>query len=111
MRFSVRAFAVRDKAWPGKGIFALFSRRLISFSNAPQVARQCGEVVEPTMVVKDRNHAPLRVFAAYLCHNLHDSHVFDKLYEDPDLAGDIAGPKGHADELVIDLPKKGPDRL
>lgn len=103
----MRVFAVRDKAWLGRGIFALFSavdkaERFLDRSAG--IVKQCGEVAELTIVDEGGADAPTKVFAAYLYDDLHDSHIFDGLYRDAALAGDVAGDKGHVVELVIDLP-------
>jgi hypothetical protein len=103
----MRVFSVRDKAWLGRGIFALFSdiekaKRFLDRSSG--IVRQCGEVAELTIVIKGDGHGPITVFAAYLYDDLHDSHIFDGLYEDADMARDVAGDKGHVVELMIDSP-------
>lgn len=104
----MRVAAVRDKALLGRGIFALFSNvekaeRFLRQSSG--TVKHCGEVTELTILVKDGPHTPSRVFAAYLYDDLHDSHIFDGLYEDPALARDVAGFKGHVVELIIDSPE------
>ena len=99
----MRVFAVRDKAWLGRGVFAVFS----TVDKAEQflgqsigVVRQCGEVAELSIIMADNSHSPSRVFAAYLYDDLHDSLIFDGLYEDATVAGDVAGRKGQIIKLV-----------
>jgi hypothetical protein len=104
----MKVFSVRDKAWLGRGIFALFStvdgaEQFLDQSTG--IVRQCGEVAELTMITKSGDAAPSAVFAAYLYDDLHDSHIFDGLYEDSAVAREVAGNKGHVVEFVIDAPK------
>jgi hypothetical protein len=104
----VRAFAVRDKALLGRGIFALFStveRAEQYLRGSTGIVRQCGEVTELAVVAKSHDGFPSTVFAAYFYDDLHDSHIFDGLYEDSGVAFDIAGRKGHVVEFVIDSPE------
>jgi hypothetical protein len=99
----MRVFAVRDKAWLGRGIFALFStidraQRFLDCSCG--IIRQCGEVAE--LIAMEASDSPSTVFAAYLYDDLYDSHIFDGLYEDGGVARDVAGDKGYVVKLVID---------
>lgn len=104
----MKIFVIRDKALLGRGVFAVFStldKAQQFLDRSAGIVRQCGELAELSIVLKDDAHTPSRVFAAYLYDNLHDSHIFDGLYEDPAIAKDVAGRKGHVVEFVIDLPK------
>lgn len=105
----MRVFAVRDKAWLGRGIFAVFStaakaERFLDQSTG--IVGQCGEIAELAVIASDGSHTPSSVFAAYLYDDLHDSHIFDGLYEDAAVAGDVAGRKGRVVPFAIDSPEE-----
>lgn len=110
----MRVFAIRDKAWLGRGVFAVFStadKAEQFLDRSAGIVRQCGQVAELPIIAEDSSRAPSRVFAAYLYDDLHDSHILDGLYEDAAVAGDVAGRKGHVVELVIDSPEESDMRL
>jgi hypothetical protein len=103
----MKVYSVRDKAFFGRGIFALFSDGETAqqfLDRARGVLRQCGEVAELAVIGKGD---PLStVFAAYVYDDLHDSHIFDGLYTDAAVAKDVAGRKGHVVKFVIGLPEE-----
>lgn len=101
----MKIFAVRDKAWLGRGIFALFSTsdKAEQYLRASTgFIRQSGEIAEIALL--HCTHMPPEVFAAYTYDSLHDSHVFDGLYGDAAMARDAVGIKGNVVGHVIDIP-------
>jgi hypothetical protein len=100
-------FAVRDKAWTGRGIFALFStvdRALEFLDRSTGIVKLCGEVTELSIVLGYGEGLPDTIFAAFTYDDLYDSHIFDGLYADRLVAWDVAGPKGQVFTFVIDSP-------
>jgi hypothetical protein len=99
-------FVVMDRSILGRGVFAVFSsiEKARSFSDDMyrNTQFQCEVKACPLIGGSD---VPGRVYAAHFYDDFYDTHVFDGIYSESNLAYDAVGGKGLIIRFVIDSPE------
>ncbi len=99
-------FVVMDRSILGRGVFAVFStiERAQSFSDVLYRNTRFQSEVKACPIIGGLGD-PDRVYAAHFYDDFYDTHVFDGIYSDSNLAYDAVGRKGLIIRFVIDSPE------
>lgn len=99
-------FVVMDSSILGRGVFAVFSsiERARSFSDDMYRNTRFRSEVKTCPVIGGSSSRD-RVYAAHFYDDFYDTHVFDGIYSESDLAYDAVGTKGLIIRFVIDSPE------
>lgn len=94
-------FIVMDKAFLGRGVFGIFS----SLDRAQSFIEELKfhSVVLACPLIGTYGGSG-KIYAAHSYDNFHDTHIFEGIYSQNELAYDAVGYKGLIIEFVIDLP-------
>jgi len=94
-------FVVMDKAFLGRGAFGIFSSldKAQSFMDDLKF-----HSLVRTFPLIGAYEGPGKIYAAHSYDHFHDTHVFEGIYSQSELAYDAVGQKGLIIEFVIDLP-------
>ncbi|MBP1747484.1 MAG: hypothetical protein H6Q52_23 [Deltaproteobacteria bacterium] len=94
-------FVVMDKSMLGRGVFGVFSSR-----EKAQLFIESFEfhsLVEASPLIGTWDESG-KIYAAHTYDHFYDTHVFDGIYSQCELAYDVVGQKGLIIEFIIDLP-------
>jgi hypothetical protein len=98
-------FVVMDRSILGRGVFAVFSslEKARSFGDDMYQSTNFQCEVKACPVIGGSG-VPDKVYAAHFYDDFYDTHVFDGIYSESDLAYDAVGRKGLIIRFVIDSP-------
>ncbi|NLT23011.1 MAG: hypothetical protein GXX82_08195 [Syntrophorhabdus sp.] len=99
-------FVVMDRSILGRGVFAVFSsiEKARSFSDDMYRNTSFQSEVKTCTVIGGPDPSD-RVYAAHFYDDFYDTHVFDGIYSESNLAYDAVGRKGLIIRFVIDSPE------
>ncbi|MDD3845647.1 MAG: hypothetical protein PHC90_04730 [Syntrophorhabdaceae bacterium] len=99
-------FVVMDKSILGRGVFAVFSspEKAQSFSEDLYLNTRFRSEVKACSIIGETG-ASGTVWAAHTYDHFYDTHVFDGIYSDSNLAYDAVGKKGLIIRFIIDSPE------
>jgi hypothetical protein len=103
----MEVFAVMDKAFFGRGVFAVFSTRERAEEHKPAIEEVHRSVctVRACKVISAGGPADT-LYAGYTYDDVYDVLIFDALYAGAAHARDAAGRKGLVVRLLLDAPGK-----
>lgn len=85
----------------GRGVFGIFSSMEKAMEFIGSFQFHCLVLAFPLIGAYDESG---KIYAAHIYDNFYDTHVFDGIYSQSELAYEAVGQKGLIIEFVIDLP-------
>jgi hypothetical protein len=100
-------FIVMDKAMLGQGVFGIFStvEKAELFSEELYRNEHFHSRIITSSLVGIHGETVSLIYAAHLHDNFYDTHIFDGIYTDDDLAYEAVGDRGLILQFVIDCPE------
>jgi hypothetical protein len=94
-------FVVMDKATLGRGVFGIFSRIEVAESFVKGLTFHSMVLAFPLIGPLDGSG---KIYAAHAYDNFYDTHIFDGIYSQSEVAYEAVGQKGLIIEFVLDIP-------
>ncbi len=94
-------FVVMDKATLGRGVFGVFSCIETAESFVRDLTFHSVVLAYPLIGSYEGSG---KIYAAHSYDNFYDTHIFDGIYSQSDLAYEAVGQKGLIIEFILDVP-------